>query len=138
MLGVDVDRSTRGLWDPRLERVTGPGRQLRDGRGSSAAELFGGGPVMKHERIAGDRSYIDRPARVSLRCNAVLTEADGCRLDVVIIDVSRNGFRLQSRCELERGAEVMLEVPKSPPVRAVIRWTCGHEAGGVFLEPVSL
>ena len=83
-------------------------------------------------------SYADRPARISLRCDAVLTEADGCRLDVVIIDVSREGFRLQSRAELETGAEVLLQVQKSPPVRAMVKWTCGHEAGGIFLDPVSL
>ena len=83
-------------------------------------------------------SYADRPARISLRCDAVLIEADGCRLDVVVIDVSRAGFRLQSRGELEPGAEVLLQVRKSPPVRALIKWTCGHEAGGEFLDPVAL
>lgn len=93
---------------------------------------------MKHEKIARRRDFADRPARVSLRCDAVLIETDGCRLDVVILDVSREGFRLQSASELERGAEVLLQVQKTPPVRALIRWTCGHEAGGVFLDPVAL
>lgn len=93
---------------------------------------------MKHERFAARRTKDERPPRISLRCDAVLTEADGCRLDVVILDVSRDGFRLQSRSELERGSEVMLQVAKSPPIRGQIRWTCGHEAGGVFLDPVSL
>jgi hypothetical protein len=111
---------------------------VRERLDASAAETFGGGPEMKHEKIAEPRDYADRPARIRLHCDAVLTEADGCRLDVTILDVSCSGFRLQSRCELERGAEVILQVAKSPPVRAVIRWTCGHEAGGVFLDPVAL
>ena len=82
--------------------------------------------------------YHDRPTRIDIRCDAVLTESDGCELPVMITDVSRSGFRLLSRAELEVGAEVLLRVPKLPPVRALIRWTCGHEAGGVFLDPVTL
>jgi hypothetical protein len=82
--------------------------------------------------------YTERHARVSVRCDAVLCEADGCELAVVITDVSRDGFRLISRCELEVGSEVLLRVEKMAPVRALIRWTRGYEAGGIFLEPVSL
>ena len=83
-------------------------------------------------------SYLKREPRIALRCNAVLIEGDGCSLDVVITDVSRDGFKLESRSELEVGAEVMLLVSKLQPVKAMIRWTCGYEAGGVFLEPVAL
>jgi hypothetical protein len=82
--------------------------------------------------------YVTRDPRVAVRCEAVLIEGDGCSLDVVITDVSRDGFKLESRSELEVGAEVMLLVSKLAPVKAVVRWTCGHEAGGVFLEPVAL
>ncbi|HEU5482391.1 MAG TPA: PilZ domain-containing protein [Sphingomicrobium sp.] len=79
-----------------------------------------------------------REARVTLNCDAVLTESDGCTLDVVIVDVSKGGFRLQSLAELEVGSDVLLHVHKLAPVRGQIRWTCGQEAGGVFLDPVSL
>jgi hypothetical protein len=82
--------------------------------------------------------YAQRETRVAVRCDAVLTEADGCELDVVITDVSRDGFRLESRSELETGSEVMLRVAKLAPIKAMIRWTCGHEAGGIFLEPMAL
>ena len=82
--------------------------------------------------------YAKREPRIAVRCQAILVENDGCSLDVVITDVSRDGFRLESQSELEIGAEVMLLVTKLAPVRALIRWTCGHEAGGVFLEPVAL
>jgi hypothetical protein len=92
---------------------------------------------MKHSKLKGG-GYRDRSARVSVNCAAVLTESDGCELDVIIIDVSRDGFRLQSRSELEIGSEVLIRVAKLDPVRALIRWTCGHEAGGVFLDPVAL
>ena len=82
--------------------------------------------------------YAQRETRVAVRCDAVLTEADGCELDVVITDVSRDGFKLESRSELEIGAEVLLSVAKLAPVKAIIRWTCGREAGGIFLEPMAL
>ena len=85
---------------------------------------------------AGDRR--DRDPRVAMHCAAVLVESDGCELDVIVTDVSRDGFRLESRSELEVGAEVLLRVARLAPVRAIIRWARGQEAGGVFLEPVSL
>ena len=83
-------------------------------------------------------SYLKREPRIAVRCEAVLVEGDGCTLDVVITDVSRDGFKLESRSELEVGTEVMLLVTKMAPVKALIRWTRGYEAGGVFLEPVAL
>ena len=82
--------------------------------------------------------YRPRDARIALRCEAMLIEEDGCALEVVITDVSRDGFRLESRGELEVGADVILLVPKMAPIKGTIRWTCGFEAGGVFLEPVAL
>jgi hypothetical protein len=82
--------------------------------------------------------YCQREPRIALRCPAVLVEEDGCALDVVITDVSRDGFKLESHSELEVGSEVWLHMPKTVPVRGSIRWTCGLEAGGVFLEPVAL
>jgi len=33
---------------------------------------------------------------------------------------------------------VQIRVGKRAPVRALIRWTRGLEAGGVFVDPVSL
>lgn len=82
--------------------------------------------------------YAKREPRIAIRCQAVLVEEDGCALDVVITDVSRDGFRLESDSELEIGSEVWLRVARLAPVRALIRWTCGQEAGGVFLEPAAL
>ena len=83
-------------------------------------------------------SYLKRDPRIAVRCEAVLVEGDGCTLDVVITDVSRDGFRLESRSELEVGAEIILLVTKLAPVKGLIRWTRGKEAGGVFLEPAAL
>lgn len=79
-----------------------------------------------------------RAPRVTVRCDAVLTEADGCEIDVVIVEVSSNGFKLQSREELVAGEVVMLKMQKQPPMRAWILWVRGLEAGGCFLDPVAL
>ncbi|HET7816709.1 MAG TPA: PilZ domain-containing protein [Sphingomicrobium sp.] len=84
------------------------------------------------------RGYKRRPARVEIHREAVLIEGDGCEVPVVIIDVSRDGFRLHSRDELELGEEVSLQVAKAAPVRARIQWTRGLEAGGTFLDAVAL
>ena len=93
--------------------------------------------MTKHVKLNAG-GYHDREPRVAVRCDALLLEEDGCALDVVITDVSRDGFKLESRSELEVGSEILLQVAKLEPVKATIRWTCGYEAGGVFLEPVAL
>ena len=93
--------------------------------------------MTKHANLKSG-GYHAREPRIALRCDAMLLEQDGCILDVVITDVSRDGFRLESRCELEVGSEVLIQVARLDPVKATIRWTCGFEAGGVFLEPVAL
>ena len=79
-----------------------------------------------------------REARVVLNCDGVLTETDGCTVNVLIVDVSQHGFRVQSHAELEPGSEVLLQMLKAPAVRGQIRWTCGHQAGGIFLDPIAL
>ena len=56
----------------------------------------------------------------------------------MILSVSRAGFRLHAAEELAEGMEVMLEVDKLEPVRGLIRWSCGQESGGVFLESIAL
>ncbi|MFL6737292.1 MAG: PilZ domain-containing protein [Sphingomonas sp.] len=55
-----------------------------------------------------------------------------------ITNLSSSGFRLRSARALEAGWEVRLEVAKRPPVEGIIRWASGKEAGGVFVEPVTL
>ena len=84
------------------------------------------------------RGYLNREVRISVRCDAMLTEPDGCQLAILITDISREGFRLESRAQLVVGEEVTITVGKTDPARARILWTRGHEAGGVFLDPVDL
>ena len=77
-----------------------------------------------------------RERRVTLNCEAVVVEPDGCSTDVILIDMTQHGFRLRSQDELEVGAEILLQMPQVPAVRGMIHWMSGHEAGGVFLDPI--
>ena len=55
-----------------------------------------------------------------------------------ITNLSSSGFRLHSARPLEAGWEILLEVPRRPPVKCLVRWSSGKEAGGVFVEPAAL
>ena len=77
-----------------------------------------------------------RQRRVALNCAGVVTESDGCTVDVTILDMSTDGFRLRSIEEL--GSTVSLQMRETRPVRCEIRWACGHEAGGIFLDPITV
>ena len=79
-----------------------------------------------------------RQRRVTLNCSGVVTESDGCTVDVTIVDMSRDGFRLRSVEELELGSTITLQMRETRPVRCEIRWACGHEAGGIFLDPIAI
>ncbi len=75
--------------------------------------------------------------RILIHEEAQLVLGDGRTIEVVIVDTSREGFRV--RCnELIRGdcAQAVLRVPRTGDLSVEIRWTRGLEAGGVFLDGV--
>lgn len=84
--------------------------------------------------------YTERDKRIDVRYRAVAIETDGCTLDVEIKDVSRDGFRLVSASKLDPGQEIWLAISNSnlAPLRGLIKWTRGEEAGGVFLDAIAL
>ena len=83
--------------------------------------------------------YIKRAPRVDTRFNTTLTDSDGNTVDVIVIDISREGCRLETSDGLLKiGESVRIEVPKHGSFPAQIRWALGNEAGAVFLEPVFL
>jgi hypothetical protein len=92
---------------------------------------------MKFDGRLKGREYRPRAARVDVRYDAMV-RFDCTSVEAMILNVSRNGFRLRAAEELEPGMEVTLEVEKLRPVRGEIRWTCGEESGGVFLEAIAL
>lgn len=82
--------------------------------------------------------FIKRAPRVDIRRPAVLINSHGIATDVVILDVSGSGFKLEVHESPGIGEVVTLRVPKSDDIQAQIRWALGDQAGGVFLTPVDL
>jgi hypothetical protein len=79
----------------------------------------------------------DRPPRADLRRSATLINSDGVEIDVVILDVSRGGFRLEVSENLRIGEQVTLLAEHDDRFPAEVRWALGKEAGGVFLVEVN-
>ena len=80
--------------------------------------------------------HIKRPPRVDTRIETFLTDSDGNRISVVVMDISQDGCRMETSAMLRIGEKVKIEVPKYGSFAAQIRWALGNEAGAVFLEPV--
>ena len=81
---------------------------------------------------------IKRGPRVSTDLNGKVLRTSGEEIDVVITDISKDGFKLSSDAQLLIGERIDLRVPKTGDVPAQIRWAVGKEAGGVFLAPLPL
>ena len=79
---------------------------------------------------------IKRAPRVDTKFSTTLTDSDGNTLSVMVLDISREGCRMQTDGSLKIGENVQIKVPKYGTFPAQIRWALGDEAGAVFLEPV--
>lgn len=82
--------------------------------------------------------HVKRAPRVDTKFKAKLTDSDGNVVPVTVVDLSREGCRLETDGMLKIGEKVQIEVPKYGNFPAQIRWALGNEAGAVFLEPVFL
>ena len=81
---------------------------------------------------------IKRGPRVATDLKAVLLRPNGEEIHAIIIDISKDGFRLTAEAQLMIGERLDLRVPKAGDVPAQIRWALGNEAAGVFLAPLPL
>ena len=81
---------------------------------------------------------IKRAPRVDTNIDASLTDSDGSSMEVVVLDISREGCRLEADGTLKIGEKIELHVPRYGTFPAQVRWAMGNEAGAVFLEPVVL
>ena len=79
-----------------------------------------------------------RSPRVRTSIAAVLVDSDGGELPVEVTDLSSGGFRLRAGEPLVAGEQVRLRVERYGDFSAQIQWVEGNEAGGRFLEPVTL
>jgi hypothetical protein len=92
---------------------------------------------MKFEGRLEGHELTAREARIDVKYDAHVRFGGGA-VAAMILNVSSKGFRLHAAEELAPGMDVTLEVEKLEPVRGQIRWTCGQESGGVFLEAIAL
>ena len=83
-------------------------------------------------------THIKRAPRVATDLPATVVDGSGAEFTAVVIDISKQGFRLTCDETLKIGEYVHLRVPRYGDFPAQIRWALGEEAGGVFLEPVQL
>jgi len=82
-----------------------------------------------------DRAMASREKRVDVRKPALLINSDGMEIDVLVLDVSSHGFRIELDDQLRVGELVSLKVDDEL-VGAEIRWVLGKEAGGTFISSV--
>ena len=92
---------------------------------------------MKHEVILEGQDWLRRDPGVEVGFD-VSVHCEAGEIGAQIVNLSSDGFRLQTTNPLEVGWEVTLEAARQFPVKAVICWACGLEAGGVFADPVAL
>ena len=92
---------------------------------------------MKHEAILEGRELFPREDREDADYD-VRVHCEAGDFDAQVVNLSSDGFRLRSQDPLQVGWEVTLEADDHGPVKALICWACGLEAGGVFAEAVAL
>lgn len=92
---------------------------------------------MKYEGRLDGHEIVPRPARIDTSFDVLVRCAAG-DFEASITNLSGRGFRLRSAGVLEPGWEVLLQVPKMAPVKGVIRWAAGGDAGGIFMDAVAL
>ena len=92
---------------------------------------------MKHEKILAGQELLPRDPRVATGM-AVRVHCEAGEVEAQIVNLSADGFRLQSANPLQPGWIVTLQAAKDFPVKALICWASGHDAGGVFAEAVAL
>jgi hypothetical protein len=92
---------------------------------------------MKHEAILEGQELLSRDPRIDTDFS-VRVHCQAGEIEAELVNLSSDGFRLHSTNPLQAGWVVTLEAAKQFPVKALICWACGNDAGGVFAEPVSL
>lgn len=81
---------------------------------------------------------IKRSPRVDSKINATVVDSERHLVPVVIVDISKEGCRMETDGTLVIGEFVDIHVEEGDVHRAQIRWALGSEAGAVFVDPVSL
>lgn len=79
------------------------------------------------------RRFRKRASRIDLREPAVLIKSDGTAENIIILDVSAAGFRVELPEGLHEEEIVSLRTKRCDDVPGQICWALGNQAGGLFL-----
>ena len=85
-----------------------------------------------------EQGFIKRAPRVDTHIRAVVADAEGETMPVVVTDISREGCKLETESTLTIGEQIEIQIDRYGSYSAKVRWAIGKEAGAVFLDPVSL
>ncbi|WP_037500876.1 PilZ domain-containing protein [Sphingomonas jaspsi] len=82
--------------------------------------------------------HVKRAPRIDANIGADVTDSEGHRLPVTIVDISKDGCRMETDGTLIIGEFVEIHLDDGTVHRAQIRWALGDEAGASFLDPARL
>lgn len=92
---------------------------------------------MRYEKMVPGGEWKRRSLRIDTDCDVRVCCESG-EVEAHLVNLSSEGFRLHSETSLQPGSVVTLEAAGHDPVKALICWAYGREAGGVFAESVAL
>ena len=92
---------------------------------------------MKHEGRLEGREWSPRSTRIDVGW-LVSIESPAGKVRAEVLNVSARGFRLRCARALEAGWKVSMRFARDAPVDGLIQWVEGKDAGGVFVESVTL
>lgn len=87
----------------------------------------------------GDDFEVDAPRRaerVSVRMQASLREQSFSKFDVLVSDLSTDGFRCETHYRVAPNAIVWLTIPGLAPLESRVVWSNGKAYGCAFTQPL--
>ena len=81
-----------------------------------------------------DQAPVERATRIGLGLRRWMVMSSGERIKVTVLDMSRQGVRLEVPEPVFVGETVELELGRSGYAKVTICWSRGSEAGGTFLD----
>lgn len=82
--------------------------------------------------------HVKRAPRIDAKIGADVQDSEGHNVPVTIVDISKDGCRMETDGTLMIGEMVEIHVEDGSMHRAKIRWALGDEAGAEFIDPASL
>lgn len=92
------------------------------------------GAFQNIEDVAGEASR--RAPRIAVRFQASLREQSFSKFDVLVSDLSTDGFRCETHYRLVPNSIVWLTIPGFSPLESNVVWANGSAYGCAFMQPL--